>query len=97
MARACATAPTRKLIDFGRSEERPFLELMQELVEFVAEATEHLRHPRSTWTRILHIADDGTSAHRQLEVYEKTQDFKPVVDWLVAGDDEGDLSGPGLT
>jgi carboxylate-amine ligase len=34
--------------------------------------------------RIRTIAKHGTSAHRQIEVFEKTNDLKKVVDWLVA-------------
>jgi carboxylate-amine ligase len=70
-----------KLIDFGRGEERPYYELMQEMVEFVSEATEHFGTTKYM-ERILQIAKHGTSDTRQLEVYERTKDFKPVVDWL---------------
>lgn len=73
-----------KLIDFGRKEERPFAELMDELIDFVSEATDifgteaHVR-------RIKDIALRGTSAHRQIEIYDKSGgDTKPVVDWLMA-------------
>src|SRR5690606_23849637 len=38
--RAVRYGTNSKLIDFGVSAERPFLELIQELVEFVSETTE---------------------------------------------------------
>lgn len=72
-----------KLIDFGMAQERPFAELAKELVEFVEETTtifgtqEHMK-------TIMKMATEGTSAHRQIEVYEKTGDLKNVVDFLMA-------------
>jgi len=70
------------LIDFGMKKERPFQELARELVEFVSEATDIFGTQKHMQT-ILDIADKGSSAHRQLEVFERTGDLKPVVDWVV--------------
>jgi glutamate---cysteine ligase / carboxylate-amine ligase len=70
------------MIDFGMLSERPFPELADELVEFVSEASERLGTTH-TIQRIREIARQGTSAHRQLEVWEKTQDMRAVVDWLI--------------
>lgn len=81
--RAIRYGTESKMIDFGMQAERPFVELVDELVEFVSEATgifgteQHLQHIRQ-------IARGGSSAHRQIEVFEKTQDLKKVVDWLMA-------------
>ncbi|MEW5849330.1 MAG: carboxylate-amine ligase [Myxococcota bacterium] len=73
-----------KLIDFGRMEERPFLELVPELVDFVKEATQALGTEKYMPT-ILKIAQEGTSADRQIEVFEKSGgDSKAVVDWMMA-------------
>lgn len=72
-----------KMIDFGRREERPFVELIDELVDFVSEATAIF----GTETQLEHIrtiARNGTSAHRQIEVFEKTGDMKKVVDWMMS-------------
>jgi carboxylate-amine ligase len=81
--RALRYGTEAQMIDFGRSEERPFLDLVHELVEFVDETTS-IFGTKDKMERIVHIAKNGTSAHRQLEVYEKTKDLKDVVDWLIA-------------
>lgn len=80
--RAVRYGTDAKLIDFGMSMERPFPELARELVEFVSETTEILGTQKYMKT-IIEIADGGTSAHRQVEVFEKTKDLKSVVDWLM--------------
>lgn len=80
--RAARFATDAKLIDFGRQEERPFLELAHELVELVDDAAEMLG-TQDIVAKVLDIAKDGTSAHRQIEVYEKAKDPRAVVDWLI--------------
>ncbi len=80
--RAVRYGTDAKLIDFGRKEERPFSELIVELVEFVREAAEILG-TYDTVKRVIDIQREGTSAHRQIEVFDKTQDPKAVVDWLI--------------
>jgi len=81
--RAVRYGTDAKLIDFGRKEERPFSELIVELVEFVSEASDLL----GTSDIVAHAIDiqrEGTSAHRQIEVFEKSGgDPKAVVDWLI--------------
>ncbi|HLT32004.1 MAG TPA: carboxylate-amine ligase [Myxococcaceae bacterium] len=71
-----------KLIDFGLRTERPFYDLARELVDFVADPVSHFGTGHYMDT-ILQIAKEGTSAHRQLEVFERTQDTRAVVDWLM--------------
>ena len=70
------------MIDFGRKEERPLPELMVELLDFVSEATPLFGTERYV-SRIREMAKGGSSAHRQIEVFEKTNDMKSVVDWLM--------------
>jgi carboxylate-amine ligase len=70
------------MIDFGMSAERPFPELADELVEFVAETAEAFG-TSDLIQRIRTMAREGTSAHRQIEVFERTQDSRAVVDWLI--------------
>jgi len=72
-----------KLIDFGMEQERPFTELAKEMVDLVEETT-NIFGTQDYMKTILKMASEGTSAHRQLEVFEKTKDVKSVVDWLVA-------------
>jgi carboxylate-amine ligase len=80
--RALRFGTDAKLIDFGRKEERPFPELMDELIEFVAEATGIFGTERHM-PRIREMARSGTSAHRQIEVFDRTGDMKRVVDWMM--------------
>jgi carboxylate-amine ligase len=72
-----------RMIDFGIQAERPFPELADELVEFVAETSDQLG-TTDLLQRVRRIAREGTSAHRQIEVFERTQDTRAVVDWLMA-------------
>jgi carboxylate-amine ligase len=82
--RAVRYGTDAKLIDFGRQEERPFTDLVPELVYLVQEASEMLG-TQEFMPAIIKIAHQGTSAHRQLEVWERNgQDLTAVVDWLMA-------------
>ncbi|MBI5497008.1 MAG: carboxylate-amine ligase [Deltaproteobacteria bacterium] len=81
--RALRYGTDAKLIDFGRKEERPFVELAPELCEFVRPAAQVLG-TESHLDFIQKIAREGTSAHRQIEVAEKNNgDLKKVVDYLI--------------
>jgi glutamate---cysteine ligase / carboxylate-amine ligase len=80
--RALRYGTDAQLIDFGLSEERPFRELIGELVEFVSETTEIFGTQKHMET-ILRIAEEGTSAHRQIEVFEESKSLHSVVDWII--------------
>ncbi len=81
--RAVRYGSEAKLIDFGMAEERPFKELINELVDVCAD-TAQLFGTEKHMERIKQIAERGTSAHRQIEVYTKTNgDLKAVVDWVM--------------
>lgn len=72
-----------KLIDFGQRRERPFSELLDELVEFVSEASSLLGTEKEV-ASVRKILDEGTSGERQREVFRRTGgDMKAVVDWIV--------------
>jgi carboxylate-amine ligase len=78
------------LVDFGRGVLVPFADLVEEFIEFLAQdavefdVVEQLRNART-------IVAEGTSAHRQLSVYEEAigngaenaEALKAVVDHLV--------------
>ncbi|HEY8208237.1 MAG TPA: glutamate-cysteine ligase family protein, partial [Myxococcaceae bacterium] len=88
--RALRYGSDAQLIDFGMQMERPFPELMKEMVELVTETTEIFGTAEYMKT-VLKIASEGTSAHRQVEVYEKHGGEKnnqgaltAVVDHLIA-------------
>jgi len=72
-----------KLIDFAMQEERPYPTLAHELVGFVSEATD-VFGTQKYMDRVLTIAHEGTSAQRQIEIFESTNDLKAVVDWLIS-------------
>lgn len=78
------------MIDFGLSRLVPFEDLVEEIIELVSEDAEELdclaevQHARTIVAR-------GTSAHRQLETYNKAiesgasqeEATKAIVDWLI--------------
>ena len=78
------------LVDFGKGEIVPYLELMEELLELVAEDAEALKC-ESEIDRARAIIAEGTSAHRQVKVYDdvlagggnEEEALKAVVDLLV--------------
>jgi glutamate---cysteine ligase / carboxylate-amine ligase len=71
-----------KLIDFGKEEELPVRLLMMELLELVDDVVDELGS-RSAVNYVKTILDEGTSADRQLRVFEQTGDMKEVVRHLV--------------
>ncbi|HEX8690864.1 MAG TPA: carboxylate-amine ligase [Longimicrobium sp.] len=77
------------LIDFGKQEECPARELIREMLEwFVDDVVDELGSRREV-EYAFRIMDEGSSADRQLAVYERTGDFKAVVDHLIAETEEG--------
>jgi len=71
-----------KLIDFGKEAEVPMRELATELLGFVDDVLDDLGS-RSAVEYVHTILNEGTSAERQLRVYEQTGDLKAVVKHLV--------------
>ena len=81
-----------KFIDFGKEAEVPMRELIPELLEFVDDVVDELGS-RSAVDYIHTIMNKGTSAERQLRVYEQTGDLKEVVRHLVAETRGGVMEG----
>jgi glutamate---cysteine ligase / carboxylate-amine ligase len=78
-----------KLIDFGREHELPARELITEMLEwFVDDVVDELGSRREV-EYAFQIMRGGTSADRQLQVYEQSRDLRTVVDRLVAETAEG--------
>src|ERR1700676_595914 len=71
-----------KLVDFGKETEVPMRELIPELLEFVDDVVDELGS-RSAVEYVHTIMNEGTSAERQLRVYQETGDLKAVVQHLV--------------
>jgi carboxylate-amine ligase len=70
-----------KLIDFGKQAEVPYRDLAEELCEFVDDVLDEL-DSRPAVDYIHTILAEGTSADRQLKVYEETGSLVAVVDRL---------------
>ncbi|MFZ3214675.1 MAG: carboxylate-amine ligase [Candidatus Acidiferrales bacterium] len=77
-----------KLIDFGKQEEVPMPQLIEELFEFVDDVLDELGS-RPALEPIRAIFRHGTSAERQLRVYKETGDLNEVVRHIVAETREG--------
>jgi len=77
-----------KLIDFGKQEEVPYKHLAHELLDFVDDVVDDLgsRHEVEYIDKILEM---GTGADRQLDVWERTRDFRQVVDYIVSETEVG--------
>jgi len=71
-----------KLIDFGKEAEIPMRELAIELLAFVDDVVDELGS-RSAVEYVHTILNEGTSAERQLRVYQQTGDLRAVVKHLV--------------
>jgi carboxylate-amine ligase len=72
-----------KLIDFGKEAEVPMRQLIPELLELVDDVVDDLGS-RSAVEYVHTILKEGTSADRQLRVFQETGDLKAVVRHLVA-------------
>ncbi|CAN5661601.1 carboxylate-amine ligase [soil metagenome] len=77
-----------RLIDFGKQQECPARELILELIEwFIADVVDELGS-RAEVEYAYRILEHGSSADRQLRVYEEAQDLTAVVDSLVRETEE---------
>jgi carboxylate-amine ligase len=82
------------LIDFGKQAEAPAREMIRELIEwFIGDIADELGSRREI-EYALAILENGSSADRQVAVYERTNDLKSVVDSLIAETAEGVLPEP---
>lgn len=71
-----------KLIDFGKQEEVPLVDLVEELLEFVDDEVDELGS-RKEIDYIRQIMKMGTGADRQKKVWEETKDINAVVDLII--------------
>ncbi|MGC9990521.1 MAG: carboxylate-amine ligase, partial [Terriglobales bacterium] len=71
-----------KLIDFGKQEEVPERDLIEEYLAFVDDVLDEL-DCRAEVEYIREIMKMGTGADRQLEVYRRTGDMKAVMDYII--------------
>lgn len=71
-----------KLIDFGKREEVPTIDLIHELLEFVDDVVDEL-DSREEINYVHKILEMGTGADRQLAVWEQSYDLKNVMDYII--------------
>ena len=71
-----------KMIDFGKQEEVPTRDLINELLEFIDDVVDELGS-RAEVNYVQEILTKGTGADRQVEVYNRTKDLKAVVDYII--------------
>jgi carboxylate-amine ligase len=78
-----------KLIDFGKQRELPARELIAEMLQwFIDDVVDELgSRPQIDYA--FEILRNGTSADRQLAVYDRTRDLRSVVDRIVSETAEG--------
>ncbi len=72
-----------KMIDFGSQEEVSTRSLIAELLEFIDDVVDELGS-RAEVDYVNTILRNGTGADRQVEVYNRTQDLKAVVDYTIS-------------
>lgn len=78
-----------RLIDFGRREELPARELIRELIAWFLDDVLDELGTRKEVEYALHILEHGTSADRQVAVWQETGNLKDVVDLLIRETSEG--------
>ena len=71
-----------KMIDFGKQTEVPARQLIEEILEFVADVAEELGSQEKI-AYIREILRNGNGADRQLRVFAETGDLKNVVDYMI--------------
>ncbi|HET6371955.1 MAG TPA: carboxylate-amine ligase [Candidatus Polarisedimenticolia bacterium] len=86
--RAARWGTHARLIDFGKEEEVPMSQLVEELLEFVDDVVDELGS-RQEVNYAREIIKHGSGADRQLKVYEKTRDLKSVMDYVVHETENG--------
>jgi glutamate---cysteine ligase / carboxylate-amine ligase len=78
-----------KLIDFGKRQELPARELIAEMLQWFVEDVVDELGSRHEVEYAFEIMRGGTSADRQLRVFDETGDLTKVVDRVIAETAEG--------
>lgn len=69
------------MIDFGREQEVNTRVLIYELLEFIDDVIPHLGSKHAI-SHVHHMLEHGTGADRQLKVFEETQSYEAVVNYI---------------
>ena len=70
------------LLDLGRNREVSYKKLMYEMLEFIDDVIDDLGS-KAHLASIEDIIENGSSADRQLKIFNETNDLKLVVDHLI--------------
>jgi carboxylate-amine ligase len=77
-----------KLIDFGKQQEVPTAQLLDELLEFVDDVVDELGSRNDVYY-VREIIKRRPGADRQLAVYEQRKDLRDVVDYIISETEYG--------
>jgi carboxylate-amine ligase len=80
--RAIRSGVDSKLIDFGKQQEIPFINLFDEMLEFVDDVVDDLGS-RKYLESLRAMIKNGTSSDRQLKTFNKNNEINDVVDSLI--------------
>ena len=86
--RAAKKGIQSELIDFGKEESVPFIDLLRELLLFIDDVVDELES-RDEINYVWEIIRRGTGADRQLQVFNDTRDLRSVVDYMIAETEYG--------
>ncbi|MCS5490047.1 carboxylate-amine ligase [Algoriphagus limi] len=86
--RAARNGIEGKLIDFGKKQEVPTVDLIMELLDFIDDVVDELGS-REEVNYVHQILKNGTGADQQLKVFEETKDLTKVVDFITSKFTEG--------
>ncbi|MGL4555463.1 MAG: carboxylate-amine ligase [Gemmataceae bacterium] len=82
-----------KLLDLGKQEEVPTRALIEELIRWFLDDVLDELGTRKEVEYAFEILKNGSSASRQIAVFERTNDLKAVVDHLIRETEEGVIDG----
>lgn len=71
-----------KMIDFGKEDEVPTTELLEELLVFIDDVVDDLGS-RTEVENVRNMIKNGTGADRQLALFEESKDLTKVVDYII--------------
>lgn len=78
-----------RMIDWGKGEETPTRDLIRELITWFLDDVLDELGTRAEVEYAFRILEEGTSADRQLAMYQQTGDLKDVVDLIIRETAEG--------
>jgi carboxylate-amine ligase len=70
------------VFDFGKQKEIPFIDLFDEMLEFVDDVVDVLGS-RKQLESLRTLVKNGTSSDRQLKIFNKNNEINDVVDSLI--------------